>query len=100
MICYFALIILISWQAISIFAIYPHFLSYFNEIIGGPANGYIYTVNSNLDWGQDLKRLKKWVEENNIDKIYLDYFGGADTIYYLAEKLIPWQCTRDTKVLP
>lgn len=92
---YLFLFIFLFWQAISIIKIYPHFLAYFNEIVGGPDRGYIYTVNSNLDWGQDLKRLKKWVEENEIEKIYVDYFGGGDAKYYLKEKFLPWWSTRD-----
>lgn len=94
---YAILAILILWQAISVISIYPHFLAYFNEIAGGPDNAYIYTVNSNLDWGQDLKRLAKWVEVNKIDKIYVDYFGGGDAKYYLKEKFVPWQGQRDEK---
>ena len=82
---------LILWQVFSVLSVYPHFLAYFNEIVGGPNNGYIYTVDSNLDWGQDLKRLQKWVEQKNIDKIYVDYFGGGDARYYLKEKYLPWQ---------
>jgi len=92
--------ILILWQAVSVISIYPHFLAYFNELGGGPNQGYIYTVDSNLDWGQDLKRLKKWVEENKIDKIYVDYFGGGDAKYYLKEKYAPWWGTRDLKEFP
>lgn len=97
---YLTLGILILWQAISVISIYPHFLAYFNEIAGGPDQGYIYTVNSNLDWGQDLKRLAKWVEENKIDKIYVNYFGGSDSKYYLKEKFEPWWETRNPKELP
>jgi len=77
--------VLILWQAISVISIYPHFLTYFNELVGGPDKGYIYTVDSNLDWGQDLKRLKKWVEENNIEKIKIDYFGGGNVEYYFGK---------------
>lgn len=87
--------VLILWQALSVIQIYPHFLSYFNEIAGGAEKGYLYTVNSNLDWGQDLKRLKKWVEENKIEKIYINYFGGSDVEYYLKEKFLPWEETRN-----
>jgi len=94
------LAILILWQTIAIVRIYPHFLSYFNELIGGPNNAYIYTVDSNLDWGQDLKRLKKWLDDKGIDKIYVDYFGGSDASYYLKEKFLPWQGTHDPKELP
>lgn len=97
---YFVLALLILWQAISVVSIYPHFLAYFNEIAGGSNQGYIYTVDSNLDWGQDLKRLKKWVEEKGIDKIYVDYFGGGDAKYYLKEKYAPWWGTRDSKEFP
>ena len=57
---------------------------------GGPKNGYKYAADSNLDWGQDLKRLAVWTEQNNIQKIYVDYFGGGDAKYYLGDKLLPW----------
>ena len=91
---------LILWQAFSVFSVYPHFLAYFNELVGGPSKGHIYTVDSNLDWGQDLKRLKVWTEKNNVDKIYLDYFGGDSPEYRLAEKFAPWWRSRDQKELP
>ena len=94
------LAILISWQAASVFSIYPHFLAYFNELVDGPDNGYKYVVDSNLDWGQDLKRLTKWVNDNKIDKIYLDYFGGANPDYYLKEKFQPWWGTKNPAELP
>jgi len=85
----------ILWQTVSVISIYPHFLAYFNEIMGGPDKGYIYTVDSNLDWGQDLKRLKKWVEDNQVEKIYVDYFGGGQAQYYLKEKYLPWWGARN-----
>ncbi|HHE76478.1 MAG TPA: glycosyltransferase family 39 protein, partial [Candidatus Parcubacteria bacterium] len=91
---------LLIWQAISVISVCPHFLAYFNELVGGPNNGYIYTVDSNLDWGQDLKRLNQWLEKNKINKIYVDYFGGSDTKYYLGDKFLPWWGTRDPKELP
>ena len=94
------LAVLISWQAASVISIYPHFLAYFNELAGGPDNGYEYVVDSNLDWGQDLKRLTKWVNDNKIDKIYLDYFGGANPDYYLKEKFEPWWGTKNPAELP
>jgi len=92
--------IVLVWQAISIWAIYPNFLSYFNEIAGGPENGYIYATDSNLDWGQDLKRLKKWTDEKGINKIYVDYFGGGNIQYYFGEKYLPWWGSKNEKELP
>jgi len=93
------LAILLFWQATSVLKIFPHFLAYANEIVGGANNLYLYTVNSNLDWGQDLKRLKRWVDKMGIEKIYLDYFGGGDAKYYLKEKFLPWWGTRDPSEL-
>ena len=93
------LLLLLIWQAISVISIYPHFLAYFNELVA-PNQGYLYTVNSNLDWGQDLRRLNDWVEKNNIEKIYVDYFGGGDAKYYLKEKFAPWWGTRSPDEFP
>ena len=99
---YLLLGMLILWQIASVVSVYPHFLAYFNEIAGGPNQGYIYTVDSNLDWGQDLKRLKKWVDENLPAgrQVYVDYFGGGDAGYYLKEKFAPWGGQRDPKEFP
>ena len=62
--------------------VYPHFLAFFNRFVGGPRHGYEYLVDSNLDWGQDLKPLKKWMDKNNVQRINLAYFGTADPAYY------------------
>ena len=74
--------ILSIWYVISSLSIHPHYLAYFNEFIGGPKNGYKYLADSNIDWGQDLKGLKRYMEEKNIQKIKLAYFGSADASYY------------------
>lgn len=97
---YLLLAILVIWQASSILAIYPHFLAYFNELAGGPDKAFVFAVDSNLDWGQDLKRLEKWVQDNKVNKIYVDYFGGGDAKYYLKEKYSPWRGTQEPEELP
>lgn len=79
---------MLGWYAGETLMVHPYYLSYFNQLAGGPSGGYRYVVDSNLDWGQDLKRLADWVEENNISKIHLDYFGWADQTYYLKDKLV------------
>ena len=70
------------WSAWSSVNIYPYYLAYFNEFIGGPKNGYKYLVDSNLDWGQDLPGLKEYMDRNSIKKIKLSYFGFSDPAYY------------------
>src|SRR3989344_2046490 len=65
---------LVMMNAATFVMAYPHYLSYFNIFSGGSDNAYKYVVDSNLDWGQDLKRLAQFVEENNINQIKVDYF--------------------------
>ncbi|HEX8372328.1 MAG TPA: glycosyltransferase family 39 protein [Chthoniobacterales bacterium] len=63
--------------------VYPHYLSYFNELAGGPRNGYQVLGDSNLDWGQGLPELKEWLDARNIkETVNLCYFGMADPRYY------------------
>ncbi len=75
--------------------VYPHFLSYFNQFAGGINDGYHYAVDSNYDWGQDLKRLAKWTNDNDIKKIGVDYFGGGNPKYYLGDKVEYWQSAKN-----
>ncbi|RII26154.1 MAG: hypothetical protein CXR31_10625 [Geobacter sp.] len=63
----------------------PHYLAYFNEAVGGPGNGYKYLVDGNLDWGQDLKGLKKFMDKNGIKRISLSYFGADSPQRYGIE---------------
>ncbi|WP_158261321.1 MULTISPECIES: glycosyltransferase family 39 protein [Pirellulaceae] len=54
----------------------PHWLSYFNEFAGGPANGYRHLANSNCDWGQDLLYFKQWqVDHPELSDVGLAYYG-------------------------
>jgi 4-amino-4-deoxy-L-arabinose transferase-like glycosyltransferase len=65
-------------HAASTLAIAPHFLAYFNEFVG-PENGYKVLADSNLDWGQDLPALARYLDGR---PVYLSYFGQADPAYY------------------
>lgn len=70
-----AILFLGLWSVWSAINIYPHFLAYFNELAGGPRNGHKILLDSNLDWGQDLKGLKAWMTEHQVKKIQFVYFG-------------------------
>lgn len=83
------IIILIAHYIINSLLIFPHYLAYFNEIVGGPANGYKHLVGSDLDIGQDLPGLKLFMEENKIDKINLSYFGSIDPKEYVNYDYLP-----------
>ena len=73
---------LFGWYACGTLAVYPHYLAYFNEIAGGPDNGHKHLTDSNLDWGQDLKLLKQYMDRNGIRRIHLAYWGNASPRYY------------------
>jgi dolichyl-phosphate-mannose--protein O-mannosyl transferase len=80
----FLLSTLLIWYVVENIKTFPLYLTYFNQVAGGPSGGYRYVTDSNLDWGQDLIRFRDWVKKNNIPKIELDYFGWADQSYYLG----------------
>ncbi len=83
-----SIIILLGWFVYENLRVFPYYLTYFNQTVGGPSGGYKYVVDSNVDWGQDLVRFSNWVKENNIPKIEFDYFGWADPSYYLKERYL------------
>ncbi len=66
---------------------WPHYLAYFNALAGGPRQGYRRLVDSSLDWGQDLKELKRWLDlhpndTRDVQRVYLSYFGVSHPNYY------------------
>ena len=61
---------------------YPDHLAYFNALAGGPSQGWKHLDDSNLDWGQDLKRLRRWMDDNGVDRIRLLYPWNARPEYY------------------
>lgn len=77
-----AVVALLLWLVIVSVWIYPHYLAFFNLLAGGPNNGWRYLVDSNLDWGQDLGNLKRWLEDNNVDQTLLSYFGEGRPEFY------------------
>ena len=51
----------LAWSVASSLSIYPHSLSYFNELVWGPRGGHFHLLSSNSDYGQDLLFLKEWL---------------------------------------
>jgi hypothetical protein len=78
----YGLIMLAAWYIASCIWTYPHYLAYFNEVAGGPKNGHKVLLDSNLDWGQDLKGLKRWMDDQGVTYIQFLYFGAVDPEYY------------------
>ena len=77
-----AVYVLCFFYLVSAISIYPHYIAYFNELVGGPDNGFRYAVVSDLDWGQDMKGLAAYVRENNVTGLVYSKYGTASTEYY------------------
>ena len=63
-------------------AIYPNYLAFFNFVSGGPNAGGRYLLDSNLDWGQDAKRLGRYMAAHQIPYVCLGFFGNVDVVRY------------------
>jgi len=84
------LLALVIWLALGTLLVYPHFLAYFNLIGGGPHNGWHILVDSNIDWGQDLKGLRAWMVQEGVEHVRLSWFGSAyPEAYGITHDLLP-----------
>jgi hypothetical protein len=86
----------LAWLAVSSMHVYPQGISYFNEWIGGPSNGWKYLADSNVDWGQNLPELAAFMERHRIPVIRTFLFGLDPPGRYLKPgswdpQLWPWR---------
>ena len=72
------------------------YLTYFNLLAGGSDGGHRFLADSNLDWGQDLPRLARWMKRRGLARIQLGYFGSDDPDRYgIAHEDLPtWGANR------
>ncbi|HEY2932933.1 MAG TPA: phospholipid carrier-dependent glycosyltransferase [Acidobacteriota bacterium] len=74
--------ILAVWLLASVLRISPHYIAYFNELAGGAENGPYYLDDSNIDWGQDFKRMTHYLKQNHINDVVLSPWGPFPPEYY------------------
>jgi hypothetical protein len=69
----------LTWSVGSSLWYYPHSLSYFNELVGGPMGGHAHLLDSNVAWGQDLYFLKHWYDDHpDARPFHLAFYGLMD----------------------
>jgi hypothetical protein len=73
------------WLSISSLSVYPQGLSYFNEWIGGPKNGWRYLADSNVDWGQNFPELGAHLKRNGITSTRVFLCGFDNPWHYIEE---------------
>ncbi len=49
------------WYVVGTLHLFPYEIAFFNELVGGPENGYHYLIDSNIDWGQGYKALRRYL---------------------------------------
>jgi 4-amino-4-deoxy-L-arabinose transferase-like glycosyltransferase len=67
--------LLVGWQLAASAAIHPDYLAYFNELAGRHPERIL--VDSDLDDGQDLKRLADTLRARRVPSVWLAYAGSA-----------------------
>ena len=62
-----AVALLIAWQMVSGALSHPDYLAYTNEIAGSHPENFL--ADSDLDWGQDMKRLAAFLEQHHATEV-------------------------------
>ncbi len=66
---------LVGWQVSTLVSAHPDYLPYFNEAVPHPE---AVLVDSDLAWGQDLRRLENRLAELKVPSFAFAYLGTAD----------------------
>jgi 4-amino-4-deoxy-L-arabinose transferase-like glycosyltransferase len=70
-------------QAVAVASVYPDQLTYFNVLAGGRRGGRFALADSNLDWGQGLRSLRRLQDDRpEFRDLTLYYFGDVDPAAY------------------
>jgi hypothetical protein len=70
------IMMIVGFRIWSLANTYPHYLSYYNFLLGGSDNGWKVANDSNYDWGQDVLRLGDFILENKINSLAFDNYTG------------------------
>jgi hypothetical protein len=71
----FAAVPLLAWHLVSGAAQHPDYLAYTNELTGSHPERFV--ADSDLDWGQDMKRLGAFLQSQHADQVAFDRFERA-----------------------
>lgn len=77
---------LVTWLIIETLSLVPNTIPYFNQLAGGPANGYKWLVNCNLDFGQDFPKVREFLKQQGNPEVIMACFGNGDRDYYFGTR--------------
>jgi hypothetical protein len=80
----YVVLALLLFHAVSSLRTFPSYMAYSNELWGGPSNTYKYLTDSNVDWAQQLKATKQYLDQRGVKDCWFVYFaeGVAEPGYY------------------
>ncbi len=74
---------LVLSTGVSLASVHPLELGYFNFILGSPERGAAWFADSNVDWGQDMKRLGDYLRDTGTEaETTVVAYSGLATNYY------------------
>jgi 4-amino-4-deoxy-L-arabinose transferase-like glycosyltransferase len=76
------LVVLLLWLAASSLLAHPDYLPYFNELAGGHPENVL--LDSDLDWGQDMKRLAKRLKKEGAAYVTFTPFSDGGLLQVLG----------------
>ncbi len=86
-------LLLSLWLIFSAGSAFPNYIPYFNELARIWGGGDKILSDSNISWGQDIKRLRDYILKNNIPEVKtLLFFNFAEELDYYK---LPWKQGQD-----
>jgi len=74
---------------------YPYYLPYINPLSLGRPN-YALVNDSNVDWNQGLPEVRRFAEQQRLQKIAFDQYGFSDATAFVPQAY-PWNCQTPTQ---
>lgn len=100
-----ALVLLFAYQAAVVVRVSPHYIPFANDFWGGPDATYKVLSDTNVEWGQSLKEVERYVERHGVDRCW--YAGVGPTAMHRAAqpcRLLPdgyrWVLTEEPLAPP
>src|SRR5262249_43246013 len=75
---------LLALPVVSSLRTFPAYIAYSNELAGGPAHTWRWLTDSNCDWAQQLKSVKRYLDARGVRECWFAYFaeGAVDMTHY------------------
>jgi len=66
---------------------WPNTIGYYNGLFGGTNQGHRYVLDSNLDWNQDIWRLRHFLDKEKFPEVHIALFGSIPSDRIFPEQL-------------